>query len=324
MVRHDLENFTNEIAQIEASALFEFTNGAKGDYFFCTGTLRDDASPTYDTNAIVAGLRRAVTNYGATICPHNGGLKNPNNPSLVRGQYDYYHWGPDEALDVTPTNYPSGKAYALASISNSFRDVEGWLSGITNGARIWNSCYFNATREDSKDIQAQLNIKVTGDEKISPFPHWTLSALTSGKRYGFLTEPVSDWYVGGLIAQSLEPWHPPGVQTSQTLHDGIDFYYGLGAMINFYSHTLATGLGDAGQLVPDYITYSLNTNLHPRIWSSDATGVYQWWAQRSNALVTVSYSTNGTQSIATYVVSGSLSTNTTVETRIPGSGTAFN
>ena len=86
MVRHDLENFTNEIAQIEASALFEFTNGAKGDYFFCTGTLRDDASPTFDTNAMIAGIRRAVTNYGSTVCPHNGGLKNPNNPSLVRGQ----------------------------------------------------------------------------------------------------------------------------------------------------------------------------------------------------------------------------------------------
>jgi len=38
-----LENFTNEIAAIEASAQVEFTNKAKGDYFFCTGTLRDDA-----------------------------------------------------------------------------------------------------------------------------------------------------------------------------------------------------------------------------------------------------------------------------------------
>ena len=80
--------------------------------------------PHYKTNAIIAGLRQAVTNYGATIGPHNGGLKNPNNPNLVRGDYDYWHWGPDEALDVTPTGYASGKAYALASISNSFQDVE--------------------------------------------------------------------------------------------------------------------------------------------------------------------------------------------------------
>ena len=87
----------------QASAQVEYTNGAKGDYYFCTGTVRDDAPD--DKNAIIAGLRQAVTNYGATIGPHNGGLKNPNNPALVPGQYDYWHWGPDEALDVTPSGY---------------------------------------------------------------------------------------------------------------------------------------------------------------------------------------------------------------------------
>jgi len=82
--------------------------------------------------------------------------------------------------------------------------------------RVWNACYFNATREDSRDIQAQLNIQITGDEKLGPFPHWTLSTATSGKRYGFLTEPVTDWFVGGLVAQSMEPWHPPGIHAFQT------------------------------------------------------------------------------------------------------------
>jgi hypothetical protein len=319
MVRHDLENFTNEIVAIEASAQFEFTNAAKGDYFFCTGTLRDDASPTYNTNSLVASLRRAVTNYGATIGPHNGGLRNPNNPSLVRGQYDYWHWGPDEALDVVPPGYPSGKAYASASISNSFRDVESWLSGITNGLRSWVACYFNGTREDSYDIQAQLGVKIAGDQKLTPFPHWTLSTLTPGKRYAFLTEPVSDWFVGGLVAQSLEPWHPPGVHTIQTLHDGIDFYYSLGALINFYSHSMSTGLGDAGALAPEYVTYSLNTNLHPRIWSANAASVYQWWLSRSNAQLTVTSTTNGYQTSTTFAISGATDPNTSVELLIPGS-----
>src|SRR6185436_8881159 len=63
MIRHDLENFTNEIANIEVSAGFEFTNGARGDYYFCTGTIREDASPAFNTNNMVAGLRRAVTNF---------------------------------------------------------------------------------------------------------------------------------------------------------------------------------------------------------------------------------------------------------------------
>jgi hypothetical protein len=318
MIRHDLENFTNEIAAVEASAQVEFTNGARGDYYFCTGTLRDDAAPTYNVNTLIAGLRRATTNYGATIGPHNGGLKNPNNPSLTRGQYDYWHWGPDEALDVTPAGYPSGKAYATASISNSFKDVETWLSGITNGIRSWVGCYFNSTREDSYDLQAQLGIKIAGEQKLTPFPHWTLSTLTPGKRYAMLSEPVSDWFVGGLVAQSLEPWHYPGVQTSQTMHDGVDFYYGLGALINFYSHTLSTGLGDAGQLVPDYITYSLNTNIHPRLWSANAASVYQWWVARSNAQVSFTFATNNYQSLVNVSVRGATDPNTSVEVLVPG------
>jgi hypothetical protein len=319
MIRHDLENFTNEIAVIEASAQIEFTNGARGDYYFCTGTLRDDASPTYNTNSLVASLRRAVTNYGAYIGPHNGGLRNPNNPALVRGQYDYWHWGPDEALDVIPPGYPSGKAYASASISNSFRDVESWLSGITNGIRSWVACYFNGTREDSYDIQAQLGVKIAGDQKLTPFPHWTLSTQTPGKHYPYLTEPVSDWFVGGLVAQSLEPWHPPGVQTVQTLHDSIDFYYGLGALINFYSHSMSTGLGDAGALVQEYLAYGLNTNLHSKLWSANATSVYQWWLARSNAQINVTTTTNGYQTSTTFSIKGATDPNTSVELLIPGS-----
>ncbi len=318
MVRHDLENYTNEVADILQSAQFEYTNGAKGDYYFCTGTLREDAASAYNTNTIVTNLRKAVTNYGATIGPHNGGLKNPNNPSLVRGDYDYWHWGPDEALDVTPPGYASGKAYATASIANSFTDVESWLKGITNGVRTWVGCYFNCTRDDSYDLQDQLNVKIAGDQKISPFPHWTFSTQTPGKRYRFLSEPVSDWFVSGLVAQSLEPWHPPGVQTSQTMHDGVDFYYKLGALINFYSHTLSTGEGGAGALVPDYITYSLNTNIHPRLWSANAVGVYQWWVQRSNAQVTATCSQSPNVTSLSYSISGSVSPNTAIELMLPG------
>src|SRR4051812_21466631 len=36
MVRHDLENFAAEIANVEASAQVEHSLGAKGDYYFCT------------------------------------------------------------------------------------------------------------------------------------------------------------------------------------------------------------------------------------------------------------------------------------------------
>ncbi len=325
MVRHDLENYTNEMVRISASAQAEFNAGAKGDYYFCTGTIRDDISASARNSAII-NFRQAVTNWGATLGPHNGGLKNPVNTSLVRGDYDYWHWGTDEALDVTPAGYASGKAYAMASLSNSFKDVEGWLTGITNGMRSWVACYFNATREDSYDIQEQLGVKITGDQKISPFPHWTLSTETPNKRYSMLSQPVSDWYIDGMVAQSMEPWHPPAVHSVDTVHAAVDYYYNLGALVNIYSHQLSTGLAADGSpssgiaylLVPEYISYGLNTNLHPRMWSANGALVYQWWVQRSNAQITVNYSTNGYQSLATVGVSGSVSTNTAVEILLPG------
>ena len=57
MIRHDLENYTNEMANIQASAQVEYTNGAKGDYYFCTGTLRVELSGRHKTN-MIAGLRQ--------------------------------------------------------------------------------------------------------------------------------------------------------------------------------------------------------------------------------------------------------------------------
>jgi len=322
MVRHDLENFAAEIANVEASAQVEHSLGARGDYYFCTGTLRQDMGGSYDTNAVVASLRRAVGKYGATIGPHNGGLNNPINSNLGETEYDFWHWGLDEALEATPSGFSNGKDYARISLSLSFSDIESWLPNLmTNGFRVWCAPYFNATRESSYDIQEQVGVKIAGEQKLTPFPHWTLSTATSGKKYPFLSEPVSDWFVGNLVAQSLEPWHPPGVQTTNTLHQAVDFYYGLGALINFYSHTLSTGQGDAGGLVGDYIAYCVDTNAHPRLWSANAIDVYNWWTKRSSASFSVNYSTNGSQATELISLSGVSDPATTLEFALPKVGT---
>ena len=44
MVRHDFENDTGLISSIEASAQFEASVGAKGDYYFTSGAIRGSAS----------------------------------------------------------------------------------------------------------------------------------------------------------------------------------------------------------------------------------------------------------------------------------------
>jgi len=319
--RHDLENFASSIANIEASAQVEASLGVKGDYYLCTGTLREDMSPAYNTNAVVTAMQRAVVLYGATVGPHNGGLKNPRNPGLTELDYDFWHWGPDEALDVTPLGYIDGKSYAMASLEASFQDIESWLPGLMSSSlRPWCAPRFNATRDDSLDLQAQVGVKITGDQKLTPFPHWTFSTRTPGKRYPMLSQPVSDWFVGGAIAQSLEPWRPPNVHNSSTMRAGVDFYYNLGALVNFYSHTLATGEGAAGQLMPEFIAYCANTNAHPRMWSANAVGVYDWWAQRSTAKIAVSQTNNGDLTIMTVGISGASSPRTTVELLVPDLG----
>jgi hypothetical protein len=320
MVRHDFEDFRSAITNIAGSALYEFNRGAKGDYYFCTGTLRDELT---NSPSAIANMRSAVSNYNATIGPHNGGLPNPQNGSLPQTAYDYWHWGPDQAFNVASNSLPlpgfaDGYAYAFTSLSNSFKDVDGWLAGYSNGiVRSWTSPYFNATRENSYKIQEQLGVRITGEIKAGPFPTWTLSTATADKFYGLLQLPTSEWFANPNVSQSLEAGH-----TKATMHDGIDFYYNLGALINFYSHTPSTGTtpggeGAAGELAPEYINYGLNATLHPRLWSQNANGIYAWWLQRSNAQISTSFTNNGNQSVATISVSGASDPQTAVEFVVP-------
>ena len=88
----------------------------------------------------ISSLRRAVSNYGATIGSHNGGIRNPTISSISPNNLDYWHWGPDEALDAIPTGYPDGEAFARDSLRISFQDVDvksccKVMPGNTQGGR---------------------------------------------------------------------------------------------------------------------------------------------------------------------------------------------
>jgi hypothetical protein len=122
-----------------------------------------------------------------------------------------------------------------------------------------------------------LNVVSMGEQKLSPFPHWTLSADTPEVRHPHISLPVSDWYVGTVIAQSMEAGH-----TSATIHALGDFYYDLGTLINLYNHS-----SSASGLANDYLTYSMSK---PRVWATNSVGVYDWWTVRSPVVVTPSYS----------------------------------
>ena len=315
--RHDMEADPTLIGAIETSARYESTNGARGEYYFCTGELKTTLGNSPTT---VASLQRAVTNYNAIISSHNGGLTNlhlglpvylTNNAA---SNYDIWHWSPDEMLDDHPSGYANGKAYGLASVSNSFNDLASWFTGTnaSGGVKMWVAPYFNATREGSYQIDSQLGIQVTGDDKLSPFPHWIYSTQTPDLKYAVLDLPVSDWFVGTLVAQSME--HHTSGATMQAL---VDAYYNMGALINLYSHSSSDGSGAAGAIAPGYISYSLSK---PRVWSANSAAVYNWWLKRGPVQITPSFSTNGAQTMASMTISGATDPTTSVEFLLPANG----
>jgi Bacterial Ig domain/3-keto-disaccharide hydrolase len=301
VVRHDFENSQQLISSIESSAQSENALGAKGDYYFCTGTLRVELA---DSPSLVASLRRAVSLYGATIGSHNGGLANPNDPNLQMSDYLYWHWGPDEVLDDQIPGYPSGSSYASQSISISYADIDRWMSGLNTNTRTWTSPWFNSIREGSNQILDALGTVTAGEQKISPFPHWTLSTQSLGKRFNFVSLPVSDWFIGPDVAQSMESGYD-----SSTIHALVDHYYNLGALINVYSHSISSD-GD----VYDYIQYSASKSA---IWPANAALIFDWWTKRKPVQVTPTFTVSGSRLLATTAITGATDSDTAVELIIP-------
>ncbi len=319
IVMHYLDNDQAKILSINDSALFEKSNGVKGDYCFNTGTIRSVMTGSNQSNAI-AGLQSAVTNNQASIGSCNGGLQNPV-VSLPTGSIDYWNWGPDEALDsLTTGTYANGKDYAQASILMSFQDIEGWLTGLDNGRagcgsagtcpRSWMSPNFNSTREASLGILQELGTVTAGEQKIGPFPFWTLSTQTTGTHYPYITLPLSDWFVGSAMTSmggSIDG-HTPA-----TMQAAVDFYHNLGALTNIYGHINSTDSNTMGA----YVQYAA---AKPNMWAANAVGIYDWWKERSNAVVsslTYTYSTLSATAIAQVTITGATDPDTAIEVVIP-------
>jgi hypothetical protein len=319
-VRHDLENLQSQISSVAASAEFEYTNGARGDYYFCTGTLRVEMtnSPT-----VISNLCAAVTNYGAIIGPHNGGFSNINNFNLVLSNYDYWHWATDEGLGAPATNVPAGFTsttnYAFQSTLNSFLDVDGWLGSLTNGLHLTVAPHFNATREASYQMELQLGVRASGEQKLGIFPSWVLSTSiqTPDMRYPFISAPPSEWYIAPSAAGQFTI---PVAQSMEnnfgdiTIRQLVDFYYNWGGQVNLYSHSSSAGGGQSGTNASDYVTYSMSK---PRMWATNAAGVFYWWLARSNAQISAAFSTNTNRSVLSISIRHATDPQTAVEFLAP-------
>jgi hypothetical protein len=336
MFRHDFEQDPQLVQAVEDSAKFEQSLGAKGDYYFCTGLIQvgtgDHTLTNAQKRADVKGLQTAVAEYGATIGSHNGCLPWPGSHPVFAflqrlgflrnwsifpfstGPFDW-HWGPDEILDKETKGFSDGSAYALTSLEASFHDLQTWMKGLDNGRpgcgaqkncpRTWVSPYYNATRKGSLQILEQAHVITSGEQRIGPFPHWTMSTQTLGKQYSFVSIPVSEWYVGDRAAQSIDEHNLDSIKA------GVDFYYNLGALVNFYSHEPSNN----GGLAEEYVRYGMSK---PRIWSTNAVGIYDWWQKRSSVQVNVSYTQDGAAGVARATVTGARDPETAVEVVLPG------
>ena len=311
MVRHDFENSQTSIKSILDSARYEQSVGARGEYYFCTGALRDEMK---GDAATVADLRSAVSSYGAIIGSHNGGLKNPINLQLTQTDYDYWHWGPDEVLDSAPVGYANGSAYAKASMLQSFTDIDGWLAGLDNGRngcglsntcpRTWVSPYLNSTREGSRQLLETLSVQTSGEQKLCPFPSRSLSTQTAGKRYIPISLPVSDWFVGILVAQSTEG------HTVDSIRAAVDFYRQFGGLINFYGHASSNNAA----VQQEYVRYGSGLT---QLWLSNSIQVADWWRKRGTATVSPSATLSDGAYVINLAVSGASDPDTAVELIVP-------
>ena len=320
VARHDYEGDPDLISNVESSAQAEKRVGVRGDYFFSTGAIRIGSEDARYSDArkqdVIDSLRRAVAEGGATIGSHNGGLKHALG-GFTYNDYNYWHWGPDEVLDATwlPAGYADGRAYAKDSLKWSFEDIEGWLKGLDNGRvgcgatgncpRIWAAPFSGSTREASYQLMDELGVATMAEQKISPFPHYTLSTQVAGKRYPHVTLPTSDWFINGDVAQSMESGH-----NDDTVRTAIDFYYGLGALINIYSHS------NSADGVPH--TYIRHAATKPRLWKTNAVGVYDWWQRRAPVIVIPHVATAGVTSTASATISGATDPDTAIEVVVPG------
>ena len=324
------------------------TEGAAGDIGTGTIVLNPPRGFVFDTTAIVTATVSGAGGSGITLLLTSGvAVVTPNTITInvvgrdVGSKRSKITWS---GIRARPT---SGTPLAKGTLTDSGTAVLVGLSGTSSFGTLTEiagrATHLAFTRQPGTatagsafgvqpivSSQDQFgNISTSGLPSTSYItaalssgsgllqgPSFVLSTAlaTAGKRYPFISLPPSSWFVRPDISESIDG----GVsQVQGTIREMIDFYYGLGALINGYSHSSAasTSIGDGSmQNVQDYITYSM---AKPRIWSANAAGVYSWWIKRATAKITPTFALNGTQSQTSVSLSGASDPQTAIDFYLP-------
>ena len=299
IVRHDMDISYQRVPWIVSSATAEKNMGVTGQYYIVTGDIRDASN-----SATLISLIQQANSLGAQIGSHNGGLDcTPWNASLHYGDYLFYHWGPDLAMNETGVT--AGMAYANQSIKLSYDDLQGWLG---QRPQIWVSPYGQSCWDESYQILDSLGIKTSGEFTTSPYPDFAFSVNNKTQTYNNYVVPFSRWInSSGFALQNIEDLNSSGSNDMQAL---VDFYYNMGAIVSPYSNSSSES-GLPKEFIQDALA-------KPYMWNTTPTELWNWGLQRKQVACTEQFqtSTTGVNNL-TVTLAGSLSANTALEIVLP-------
>jgi hypothetical protein len=300
VVRHDMDlNEGITVEWIADSAAAEQALGVTGQYYVVTGDVRDSSS-----SAELISLIQQAQSLGAKIGSHNGGLNcTPWDPTLVYGDYLFYHWGPDEAMNNFPTGMVDGLNYANASVKLAFDNLQSWLG---QRPQIWVSPSGRGNWEETYQILDSLGILTSGEFAPSPYPGFAFSLASKTKTYENYVVPFSRWITDdGIVCQSIEGMDE---RDSFNMQELVDFYYDLGALVSPYGHaSSASGL-------PNQFLQAVLAK--PYMWNADPMELRDWGLLRQQVHITQQFTVNGVNSL-TVTLTGSSSLNTAIDVILP-------
>ncbi len=215
----------------------------------------------------------------------------------IIGSHSNVHEGPDVAPDA---------ATAASNISSSLDSLQSWTGKRTGN---WVAPAYQCIKDSSFQVLEQVGVKTAGEQNFGPFPHFTLSMTTPGKHYDVLQIPTAKWLPSSATdadARSRMEQMPIA-----DMPDIVDFYYGLGGVINVYGHPFGWNL----DRLPSFLDRAQSKG---DVWFTDAPGIRDWWLLRDKVSVSSTASRAGDRVQSITTLTGATDPDTTIDVVPPG------
>jgi peptidoglycan/xylan/chitin deacetylase (PgdA/CDA1 family) len=214
----------------------------------------------------------------------------------IIGSHSYTHTGPDTVDPAT----------GATNIRTSLDTLQGWLG---ERPTVWVAPRYQSVLDRSFEVLEQEGIETAGEQGFGPFPHFALSMTDPGKHYDVLQVPTVKW----LPSSATDPDararmdRIPEAEMSAI----VDFYYGLGALINVYGHPFTANQARLTALLT-------RAQQKGDVWFTDSASIRDWWVLRDTVAVSPSTARVGDRLETTIAITGATDPSTTVDLAPPG------